>query len=68
MVLDPTILKHFIKFNFFLSGDAPACQLEIGQQKGGNYFCWGCNMKATRNEDMGLHVISRKIMQPYKQN
>ena len=26
----------------FFHGDGPACALEIGHQKGGNYFCWDC--------------------------
>jgi len=34
------------------SGDAPACQLEIGQQKGGRFFCWFCSMDANRCEEI----------------
>ena len=28
----------------FYHGDAPASSLEIGHQKGGNYFCWDCGI------------------------
>ena len=34
-------------------GDGPSCQVEAGQQKGGNYFCWIC----------GIHCISSIIFQ-----
>ena len=27
-------------------GDSPACQLEAGQQKNGDYFCWQCPLNA----------------------
>ena len=36
----------------FLIGDAPACQFEIGHQKGGHYFCWCCSFKADRSADL----------------
>ena len=28
----------------FEVGDGPVCQFEAGQQKGGNFACWGCPM------------------------
>ena len=46
---------------FIHPGYAPACQLEIGQQKGGNYFCWGFSMKATRNDDMAYMFYAEKL-------
>ncbi|XP_066914907.1 uncharacterized protein [Clytia hemisphaerica] len=47
-------------FRFF-KGDAPACQLEAGHQKGGDYFCWGCPMYAKRGNDIA-YVFGRKSM------
>ena len=33
-------------------GDDPASQLEVGQQKGGNHFCWACPIQSSRVYDM----------------
>ena len=33
-------------------GDAPASQFEMGHQKGGGHFCWGCNLNADRASDL----------------
>ncbi|XP_066926551.1 uncharacterized protein [Clytia hemisphaerica] len=43
----------------FFKGDAPACQVEAGHQKGGHYFCWSCDVKADRNTDIG-HTLQAK--------
>lgn len=37
-------------------GDAPACQIECGQQKGGHFFSWTSTIKAPRCSD-----VSRKL-------
>ena len=37
---------------FYFVGDAPASQLEAGQQKGGHFFCWHCPVRATRGRDL----------------
>ena len=36
----------------FFKGDGPAAQFEAGQQKGGDYFCWSCNLFAGRSDDL----------------
>ncbi|XP_065678700.1 uncharacterized protein LOC136093585 [Hydra vulgaris] len=35
----------------FFHGDAPACQFEIGQQKGGDYPCCACPININRSYD-----------------
>ena len=35
----------------FFEGDGPSCQIESGQQKGGNYFCWICGISHHRTTD-----------------
>ena len=43
-------------------GDKPAAQLEIGHQKGDNYFCFNCKLNSffTKNifQSFSLHYIS----------
>ena len=39
-------------------GDDPAAQLEAGQQKGGNYYCWVCPVEASRANDIA-HVMNK---------
>uniref|UniRef100_A0A7M6DRJ9 Uncharacterized protein n=1 Tax=Clytia hemisphaerica TaxID=252671 RepID=A0A7M6DRJ9_9CNID len=56
----PYIFSNGISFKDkmrFFKGDAPACQLEAGQQKGGNHFCWHCPMKASRGKDLA-HLLN----------
>ena len=36
----------------FFHGDGPACQLEAGQQKGGDYPCWSCPVNIKRSSDI----------------
>ena len=36
----------------FFKGDGPAAQLETGQQKGGDFFCWQCPVNAQRCADL----------------
>ena len=38
------IVKDILRI---FKGDKPACQLEAGQQKGGDYLCWLCGINAT---------------------
>ena len=33
-------------------GDNPACQLEAGHQKNGNYFCWQCPLNAKMSSNL----------------
>ena len=33
-------------------GDSPACQHEVGHQKGGHFFCWSCFLHASRSSDL----------------
>ena len=35
----------------FFKGDGPAAQFEAGQQKGGNYKCWGCSVHKNNSYD-----------------
>ena len=42
-----------------ISGDAPACQLECGHQKGGRYFCWVCNIDGKLANDVA-HLLNTK--------
>ncbi|XP_065672107.1 uncharacterized protein LOC136089935 [Hydra vulgaris] len=37
-------------------GDNPAAQLEAGHQKGGNYFCWACNMHADLSNNISISL------------
>ena len=39
-------------------GDGPACQLEAGQQKGGNFYCTGCNIHASATTDITKTYIA----------
>ena len=47
--------------SFYIIGDAPACQLEAGQQKGGHYFCWCCGMRATRGQEIDYMFNAKKL-------
>ena len=38
----------------FFHGDSPARQLESGQQKGGNFYCSGCGVKAQQAYDLDI--------------
>ena len=38
-------------FQYF-QGDAPACQIELGNKKGGHFFCWYCLMDSTFSSDL----------------
>ena len=52
---DPTISPDGIAVNDvikFFKGDGPAAQLEAGQQKGGEYFCWCCSLSSHRSNDI----------------
>ena len=40
-------------------GDGPSCQVEAGQQKGGNYFCWICRIHCVSSHDFA-HAAYRK--------
>ena len=46
-----------LKSGFSYTGDAPACQHEVGHQKGGHFFCWSCPLKAHRSNDIA-HVFN----------
>ena len=50
------------------SGDALACQIEAGNQKGGRYFCWFCNHDGNRGNDLAysLNVEHRSLKQNIK--
>ena len=39
----------------FFKGDGPSAQFEAGQQKGGNYFYWVCDIHAMNCHD---YVVS----------
>ncbi|XP_065645686.1 uncharacterized protein LOC136076144 [Hydra vulgaris] len=43
----------------FFKGDGPAAQFEAGQQKGGNYVCWVCDINAVEhsNYSYSLHRV-----------
>ena len=43
---------HYLK----ILGDAPACQLEAGHQKGGRYFCWFCPIDGNRTADLAYSL------------
>ena len=60
----------------FFHGDGPACQLEAGQQKGGDSPCWTCSVDINQSYDVpyvyyqpimgnrgnkGLHTNSSKV-------
>ena len=38
----------------FFHGDSPSRQLESGQQKGGNFYCSGCGVKAQQAYDLDI--------------
>ena len=40
-------------------GDGPSCQVEVGQQKDGNYFCWICGIHCISSHDFA-HAAYRK--------
>ena len=40
-------------------GDGPSCQVEAGQQKCGNYFCWICGIHCVSSYDFA-HAAYRK--------
>ena len=44
--------KAKIKTEIYCLGDAPACQIEAGQQKGGHFYCWICDIKAANNSNL----------------
>ena len=46
-----------LKSGFSYTGDAPACQHEVGHQKGGHSFCWSCPLKAHRSNYIA-HVLN----------
>ena len=39
-------------------GDYPACQLEAGHQKNGDYFCWQCPLNAKMSSNL-VYTISQ---------
>ncbi|XP_066935614.1 uncharacterized protein [Clytia hemisphaerica] len=41
------------------TGDAPACQIEAGHQKGGHYFSWTSKIKSSRTMDVA-HKLNAK--------
>ena len=45
----------------FFHGDGPACQLEAGQQKGGDFPCWVCPINMNSSNDVA-HVFYQPIM------
>ena len=59
-------LKNDIKINgieitdemSFFQGDGPASQFVAGHQKGGNYFCWVCELEADNCSDY-VYSLSR---------
>ena len=42
-------------------GDGPAAQFEAGQQKGGNFPCWGCSIHKSRISDF-VHASSLPLI------
>ena len=42
-------------------GDVPAAQFEAGQQKGGNFPCWGCSIHKSRISDF-VHASSLPLI------
>ena len=44
----------------FFKADGPACQFEAGQQKGGHYFCWMCDIHYSHLKDY-VYSSYRKI-------
>ena len=44
----------------FFKADRPACQFEAGQQKGGHYFCWECDIHCSNVKDY-VYSSYRKI-------
>ena len=46
-----------LKSGFSYTSDAPACQHEVGHQKGGHFFCWSCSLKAHWSNDTA-HVFN----------
>lgn len=47
----------------FFKGDAPAAQFEAGQQKGGEHFCWCCEMSLSRCRDL-VHILNLPYTSP----
>ena len=45
----------------FLHGDGPACELEAGQQKGGDFPCWICLVDINQSYDVP-YVYYQPIM------
>ena len=45
----------------FKSGDAPACQLECGHQKGGRFFCWACDVDGHLTNDVAHSLNSKTV-------
>ena len=45
----------------FFHGNGPACQLEAGQQKGGDFPCWVCPINMNSSNDVA-HVFYQPIM------
>ena len=39
-------------------GDNPACRLEAGHQKNGDYFCWQCPLNAKMSSDL-VYTLSQ---------
>ena len=46
------ILYLIIIYKIYCPGDAPSCQLESGHKKGGNYFCWFCEVHAPSSKNL----------------
>ena len=44
----------------FFKGDGPSAQFEAGQQKGGGYFCWSCEVNADRCDDLAQFITGRQ--------
>ena len=42
--------------------DNPACQLEAGHQKNGNYFCWKCPLNAKMSSNLSLHITTKFLI------
>ena len=53
-----TVIHDIIRV---FKGDKPASQLEAGQQKGGDYFCWLCGINAALVPNM-YHAFGRPVI------
>jgi len=60
----PRVVKYIKSLNLLILGDAPACELEAGQQKGGgkggHYPCWYCTTKFTRGHELGYTLYAKR--------